>query len=83
MRSRSERCYAAPEPPEDVRAAVFEKQLESILFRYCTEALLEGDSIDRDELRPQAALLGDSIVIPGSSRNLRLHAHPNEPAKPL
>ena len=70
-----------PEPPEDVRAAVFDKQLESILFRYCTEALLEGDAIDRHELRRQAALLGDSIVIAGSATKLRLHVHTNEPEK--
>jgi DegV family protein with EDD domain len=70
-----------PEPPENVRAAVFEKQLESILFRYCTEALLEGDAIDRNELRRQAALLGDSIVIAGSASKLRLHVHTNEPER--
>ncbi|HKF45502.1 MAG TPA: DegV family protein [Thermoanaerobaculia bacterium] len=73
--------HSVPEPPDDVKAAVFDKQLESILFRYCTEALLEGDRIDRDELRRQAALLGDSIVIAGSARKVRLHVHTNEPEK--
>jgi DegV family protein with EDD domain len=71
----------AQAPPEEVKAAVFEKQMESILFRYCTEALLEGDAIDRDELRRQAALLGDSIVIAGSAAKVRLHVHTNEPEK--
>jgi DegV family protein with EDD domain len=69
----------AEAPLEEVKAAVFEKQMESILFRYCTEALLEGDAIDRDELRRQAALLGDSIVIAGSAAKVRLHVHTNEP----
>jgi DegV family protein with EDD domain len=73
---------AMPEmPPEEVRAAVFEKQSESILFRYCTEALLEGSAIDRSELRRQAALLGDSIVVAGTSSRVRLHVHTNEPEK--
>lgn len=73
---------ALPEaPPEEVRAAVFDRTPESILFRYCTEALLEGDSIDRSELRRQAALLGDSIVIAGGSSKMRLHVHTNEPEK--
>ena len=71
----------AEPPPEEVKAAVFEKQMESILFRYCTEALLEGDAIDRDELRRQAALLGDSIVVAGSATKVRLHVHTNEPEK--
>jgi DegV family protein with EDD domain len=71
---------ALPEaPPEEVRAALFDRTPESILFRYCTEALLEGDAIDRDALRREAALLGDSVVIAGSAAKVRLHVHTNEP----
>jgi DegV family protein with EDD domain len=74
--------HGPPEAPlEEVKAAVFEKQLESILFRYCTEVLLEGEAIDRHELRRQAALLGDSVVIAGSASKVRLHVHTNEPEK--
>jgi fatty acid kinase/fatty acid kinase fatty acid binding subunit len=68
-------------PPEDVKAATFDRTPENILFRYCTEALLEGDAIDRDALRREAALLGDSIVIAGGASRLRLHVHTNEPEK--
>ena len=68
-------------PPIEVKAAVFDRTTESILFRYCTEALLEGDGIDRDEVRRQAALLGDSIVIAGGANRIRLHVHTNEPEK--
>jgi uncharacterized protein len=67
--------------PEEVKAAVFDRTTEAILFRYCTEALLEGDAIDRDELRRQTALLGDSIVIAGGSSRVRLHVHTNEPER--
>jgi DegV family protein with EDD domain len=74
--------HGPPEAPlEEVKAAVFEKQLESILFRYCTEVLLEGEAIDKDALRREAALLGDSIVIAGSASKVRLHVHTNEPEK--
>jgi DegV family protein with EDD domain len=68
-------------PPEEVKAAIFDRTPEAILFRFCTEALLEGDAIDRDEVRRQAALLGDSIVVAGSARKVRLHVHTNEPEK--
>jgi DegV family protein with EDD domain len=68
-------------PPADVKAAIFDKTPESILFRFCTEALLEGDAIDKDELRRQAALLGDSIVVAGGASKVRLHVHTNEPEK--
>ena len=73
---------ALPEaPPEEVRAAIFDRTPDSILFRYCTEALLEGNAIDRDALRREAALLGDSIVIAGGASKVRLHVHTNEPEK--
>jgi fatty acid kinase/fatty acid kinase fatty acid binding subunit len=73
---------AVPEaPPEEVKAALFDKTPEEILFRFCTEALLEGDGIDRDSLRREAALLGDSIVIAGTAARVRLHVHTNEPEK--
>ena len=70
-----------PVPPEEVRAAVFDRTPESILFRYCTEALLEGDGIDRAALRREAALAGDSVVIAGGATRVRLHVHTNEPEK--
>ena len=73
---------AVPEaPPVEIAAAVFDKTPEEILFRFCTEALLEGDVIDRDALRREAALLGDSIVIAGGATRVRLHVHTNEPEK--
>lgn len=73
---------AVPEaPPEDVKAAQFDRTPETILFRYCTEALLEGDAIDRGELRRQAALVGDSVVIAGGATRMRLHVHTNEPER--
>jgi fatty acid kinase/fatty acid kinase fatty acid binding subunit len=73
---------AVPEaPPEDLKAAVFDKTPEEILFRFCTEALLEGDRLDRDALRREVALMGDSVVIAGSASRLRLHVHTNEPEK--
>ncbi len=68
-------------PAEEVKAAVFDRTSESILFRYCTEVLLEGDRIDRDALRREAALLGDSIVVAGGAMRVRVHVHTNEPER--
>lgn len=57
---------------------------EAVNFRYCTEALLILDE-SRPELkeiiRTQIDYLGDSLVIAGSSKKIRLHIHTDTPAK--
>jgi dihydroxyacetone kinase-like predicted kinase len=68
-----------PVPPENVAAATFDRSPESIMFRFCTEALLEGVSLDRDALRQKLALMGDSLVIAGGASKMRVHVHTNEP----
>jgi DegV family protein with EDD domain len=70
---------AIPELPAALKAATFDREPESILFRFCTEALLEGAGLDRDALRREMALLGDSIVIAGGASKMRIHIHTNEP----
>jgi DegV family protein with EDD domain len=52
---------------------------ESILFRFCTEVLVEGTGIDRDALRRAAAPLGDSLAVVGGATRIRLHIHVNRP----
>jgi len=57
---------------------------EEVNFRYCTEALLILDE-SRPELkeiiRSQIDYFGDSLVIAGSSKKIRLHIHTDTPAK--
>lgn len=48
-------------------------------FRYCSEALLEGRSLDRKWFAAMARPFGDSLVVAGGGSRLRLHIHTNEP----
>ncbi len=48
--------------------------------RYCTEALLEGDEKDRDQLKQVLATYGDSIVIGMAGNKVRLHIHTDCPS---
>ncbi|MBN2602191.1 MAG: DegV family EDD domain-containing protein [Candidatus Marinimicrobia bacterium] len=54
--------------------------IEDIIYRYCTECLIEGQ-IDLKHLRHQIEIFGDSVVVAGSEHRARLHIHTNEPAK--
>jgi len=55
-----------------------------ITFRYCTEALISFDNESPNNktiLAKVIAPYGDSLVIAGSPKKLRLHIHTDEPAK--
>lgn len=52
---------------------------ENINFRYCTEAMIASDNIDRDNLRSKIEHFGDSLVIAGSPKKIRLHIHTDTP----
>lgn len=48
-------------------------------YRYCTEALLSGDHLDKEAVRSVMESFGDSLVVAGNARKLRLHIHTNTP----
>jgi uncharacterized protein len=53
--------------------------LEESETRYCTEALIKSDKIDTGTIRKDLAKYGDSLVITGNERTLRVHIHTNHP----
>ncbi len=54
---------------------------EEINFRFCTEAMIVSDNINREKLRSKIDYLGDSLVIAGSPRKMRIHIHTDTPDK--
>lgn len=57
---------------------------EKINYRYCTECLLILDQSKDDFkniLRNQLSSYGDSLVIAGSPKKMRMHIHTDEPAQ--
>jgi DegV family protein with EDD domain len=51
-----------------------------VRYRYCTEALISGEAIDREALRSALEPLGDSLIVAGNDRQARIHVHTDEPA---
>jgi len=50
-------------------------------FRYCTEALLSGEALSADNIKRSISNLGDSIVVAGGNKKVRVHIHTDEPSK--
>ncbi|MFC2095212.1 DegV family protein [Candidatus Bipolaricaulota bacterium] len=51
-----------------------------VSFRYCTEAVVWGENIDRNEVIQKLTSLGDSVVVAGNSEEIHAHVHTNVPA---
>ena len=47
--------------------------------RYCTEALIKGESLVPDDVKSAMKDLGDSLVVAGNERTLRMHIHTDTP----
>ena len=52
---------------------------EEITFRYCTEALITGEQLDKEKIRETIGTYGDSMVVAGSNQKLRIHIHTDTP----
>ncbi len=53
---------------------------DDFTYRYCTEAIIKGASIDRDQLKHVLAKHGDSVVVAGAEKMHRIHVHTDQPA---
>ncbi|MEA3478302.1 MAG: DegV family protein [Bacteroidota bacterium] len=53
---------------------------DQITYRYCTEAFLRGEKLDRGKIKALLKEYGDSIVIAGAMKKMRIHVHTDEPA---
>ena len=52
---------------------------EELNFRYCTECIIEGSSIDQHELKQKLTGLGDSLIVAGSNTRAKIHIHTDSP----
>ncbi|MBY0589497.1 DegV family EDD domain-containing protein, partial [bacterium] len=50
-------------------------------YRYCTECLISGSNLDKAGIRHDVESLADSVIVAGSSRQVRLHLHTDEPGR--
>ena len=48
-------------------------------FRYCTECMISGQDLTPASIREEIQPLGDSVVVAGGARIVRLHIHTDKP----
>lgn len=48
-------------------------------YRYCTECIISGDSVDRIKIKDQLMALGNSLIIAGTKHKVKVHIHTDMP----
>ncbi len=46
-----------------------------LVNRYCTEALVQGENLDLESIREELKLFGESLIVAGNQRTMRIHIH--------
>ena len=54
---------------------------DEITFRYCTEAMINAEYLDKSKIRRTIKVCGDSLVVAGSPKKMRIHIHTDFPAE--
>ena len=52
---------------------------EEVAYRYCTECIVSGKSVERRKLKEELTAIGDSVVVAGTERKIRVHIHVDDP----
>jgi DAK2 domain fusion protein YloV len=71
----------AAEPDETFGLEAIHQELSR--YRYCTVFVVEGDSLDPDELEAELERLGDSLLVVGDRSALKVHVHTDDPGRAL
>ncbi len=58
-------------------------EMEDSLYGYCTELLMGGTGLDIDAIRDHILALGDSVLVVGDERLVRVHVHTDDPGAAL
>jgi len=76
---RGEAVEFAPEVGAVARLEVFEGEE----YGYDTQFVIRGENLNVEEIREAMSEMGDSVLVVGDSRTVKVHLHTDEPGTPL
>jgi dihydroxyacetone kinase-like predicted kinase len=65
--------------PHYAAARPHDSHHEESLYRYCTNFIVSGQGMEGLSFVPELEALGDSVLVVGDARTLRVHVHTDEP----
>lgn len=78
-----ERVVLTETPAEAPSEAEFMPVGEGMQYGYCTEFILQGQDLNYEEIKAAITSLGDSAIVVGDDRLIRVHVHTFHPGKVL
>ncbi|HUX11415.1 MAG TPA: DegV family protein [Spirochaetia bacterium] len=57
----------------------FDRQSTPPVYRYCTEAIVSGNIVDAETVRATVEGLGDSLIVAGNRKRVKVHIHTDHP----
>jgi len=79
-KGRIERIFHRQSEEQPLVVNVNLKEVDSeINFRFCTECMITGTSIDRASLREALKGMGNSLIVAGGDDRARIHIHTDSP----
>jgi DAK2 domain fusion protein YloV len=75
------RGTAAPELEHYAPARITHPEHESSTYRYCTNFAVTGTDLDSAAFVPLLEGIGDSVLVVGDAKTLKVHVHTDEPER--
>lgn len=60
--------------------SMHKRKYEALVYRYCTEILLDKVSAAPDQIKESLRVFGDSLIVAQGKTRVRIHIHTNSPA---
>jgi DAK2 domain fusion protein YloV len=70
-------------PGAGAPAVTVEEPSELSRYRYCTSLLIKGEAVDRDAFEAFLGPIGDSALVVGDDRLVKIHVHTDDPGTVL
>ena len=75
----SETVIQLSEEIEEEQEEAAKPLYDDIAFGYCTEFFIKGNEMDPEEFKKKIMEIGDSIVVVGDEKLIKVHVHTNNP----
>jgi DAK2 domain fusion protein YloV len=75
------RGTAAPELEHHAPARISHPEHGSETYRYCTNFAVTGDGLDAAAFVPPLEAIGDSVLVVGDAKTLKVHVHTDDPER--